>query len=317
MSDPKRLVDEGDFGASLLASARDDRPSGPARDRVALTIGLAAGATALGAASTATAATAAASGAAGAAGASGSLAPPAIPAIGALATGGGASAGAGALGAAAGGGAKIAGTALWIKLVAGGVLTAAIAGGVARVAAPPSSAGGGSELAAPPSSAGGASELAAPPSSAVTEPEGPVDPSVSPPAEALAGTDEAARAVSRDDAPALRRGSGRSGGAIPPRRSEPNAAPPAETPLARELRSLDVAREALARGDATTALRELDRHERQFHGGALKNEAALLRAEALLASGNAAAARAIARDLLERDPSGPHARRLRTLAGSP
>jgi hypothetical protein len=40
----------------------------------------------------------------------------------------------------------------------------------------------------------------------------------------------------------------------------------------------------------------------------------VLRTEALLARGDSAAARRLARDLLARDPSGPHAQRLRTIA---
>jgi uncharacterized protein HemY len=42
----------------------------------------------------------------------------------------------------------------------------------------------------------------------------------------------------------------------------------------------------------------------------------VLRVEALLARGDRPAARTLAEALLARDPSGPHARRLRTLAES-
>jgi hypothetical protein len=87
----------------------------------------------------------------------------------------------------------------------------------------------------------------------------------------------------------------------------------AGAPLARELRALEAARSALAGGDVTAAFAALDRYDRTFRGGALRTEAAILRVEALLARGDIAAARDLARELLERDPSGPHARRLRTL----
>jgi hypothetical protein len=90
------------------------------------------------------------------------------------------------------------------------------------------------------------------------------------------------------------------------------------SPLAQELRSLDEARSALAQGDAPGALTLLDRHDRTFPTGPLRTEARMLRVEALLARGDRASARRLATDLLARDPSGPHARRLRTIAdGTP
>jgi TolA-binding protein len=98
-------------------------------------------------------------------------------------------------------------------------------------------------------------------------------------------------------------------------RSAPPSAPSTESPLARELESLDRARSALNRGDAAGALADIDRYERAFPRGSLRNEAQVLRAEALLAKGDRAGARALAKQLLTRDPSGPHAKRLRTIAG--
>lgn len=96
----------------------------------------------------------------------------------------------------------------------------------------------------------------------------------------------------------------------------PARTPPATTAkkqgdLAREVRSLDAVRGA--RGAA--ALRELDRHDREFPRGALREEAAMLRVEALSEIGEEAAARRLARTLLDKDPSGPHARRLRSILG--
>lgn len=98
------------------------------------------------------------------------------------------------------------------------------------------------------------------------------------------------------------------------------SAPPAtsealESPLTRELRSLDEARRALDQGNASGALAALDRHDRAFPAGTLQTEADILRTEALLARGDTVAARALASELLARDPSGPHARRLASIAG--
>ncbi|MCA9591478.1 MAG: hypothetical protein KC657_39555 [Myxococcales bacterium] len=49
--------------------------------------------------------------------------------------------------------------------------------------------------------------------------------------------------------------------------------------------------------------------------GPLSVEARVLRAEALAQRGDVAASRALAKGLLERDPNGPHARRLKKLLG--
>ena len=92
---------------------------------------------------------------------------------------------------------------------------------------------------------------------------------------------------------------------------------PGESVLARELRSLDDARSALSRGDAAAALSALDRHDRAFPAGALREEADVLRVDALVAHGDRAAARRLAEDILRRDPAGPHTRRLQTIADGP
>jgi hypothetical protein len=92
------------------------------------------------------------------------------------------------------------------------------------------------------------------------------------------------------------------------------AVEPPQTSLALELSSLDRARAALASGDATRALAEVDRHERAFPAGSLGPEAQLLRIDARLGRGETASARTLARRLLARDPSGPYAQRLRTIA---
>lgn len=93
-----------------------------------------------------------------------------------------------------------------------------------------------------------------------------------------------------------------------------------ESPVARELRALDVAKAALERRDADGALRALEMYDRTFAaqgGGMLRTEANVLRVEALLVRGDTAEARRLASELLARDPGGPHARRLRTIAAQP
>jgi hypothetical protein len=90
-----------------------------------------------------------------------------------------------------------------------------------------------------------------------------------------------------------------------------------ESPLARELRALDAVRSALDHTDVAEALRDLDQYDHAFPSGALRTEAGMLRIDALLARGDDGAARKLARDLLTRDPSGPHARRLRAIVEIP
>src|SRR5262249_31861381 len=87
-----------------------------------------------------------------------------------------------------------------------------------------------------------------------------------------------------------------------------------ESQLSRELRAIDTARAALNRGDANGALSAVDQYERTFPNGSLRMEANVVRVEALLARGDKAAARKLARDLLARDPSGPQSRRLQSIA---
>jgi hypothetical protein len=93
----------------------------------------------------------------------------------------------------------------------------------------------------------------------------------------------------------------------------PAPQPPKESALSREMRSLDGAKALLERGDAQGTLAALDRHDREFPGGSLRMESAMLRVEALLAKGDESGAKARARDLLAKDPNGPHSKRLRTI----
>jgi hypothetical protein len=94
-------------------------------------------------------------------------------------------------------------------------------------------------------------------------------------------------------------------------------APPPRRPqtIASEIAALDGARSALQRQDPQAALRALDELER---GGttALGPEAAVIRAEALLARGDAAAAGALARAFIAENPRSPHVERMREIAAS-
>jgi hypothetical protein len=72
----------------------------------------------------------------------------------------------------------------------------------------------------------------------------------------------------------------------------PDPSPLAPRPLAAEIAALDVAKRALASGDAPGAMRDLDDYDRAFAHGALLPEAQALRIEALARSGRRAEARA-------------------------
>ena len=277
MTEPKRLSHGDDLGASLLASARGDQPRAGSRARTAAAIGLGAALGLGGAAAIASAG--AAKAAAGA-----SIAPKAIGAGGA--------------------GAKVA-SALWLKLLAAGVVTMAVAGAVKVDRSSHHAEATVAERSLPPVNAAPqtptpVAPVNAAPAAPITQPvpEAPVASLTPPPSLTPSPTAEPAKS--------------------PPRATQPAASSPPESPLAQELRSLDEARSALARGDASGALTLLDRHDRAFPTGPLRTEARMLRVEARLARGDRAAARKLATELLARDPSGPQARRLRTIAdGAP
>jgi hypothetical protein len=105
--------------------------------------------------------------------------------------------------------------------------------------------------------------------------------------------------------------------------AQPSAAPvdpphaSAKPSLADEVAALDVAREALAAGDAGRALRALDQHDQRFAGGMLGPEATVLRIEALLLRGDRASATRLGEAFLAAHPRSPHASRLRSLLGAP
>jgi hypothetical protein len=95
---------------------------------------------------------------------------------------------------------------------------------------------------------------------------------------------------------------------------------PERDSLPLELEALDRARSALAGGDASRALGLLDEYSARFPKARLRAESAVLRIEALAASGQKVAAIRLGRQLLAREPNGPYARRVRSLlekAGAP
>lgn len=283
MSEPTRLRERGGPGALLLGAAADDGPSATSFERTARRLGV-AGAV-LGATS-AVATTAAGGTAAKGAVAGGALAGAAAATGAATGTGLGAGVAAGS----AGGLAAKVGFAL--------VLSAALVGG-ATIATRPSSKLEG-PITAPATSATSAAPATS--NAAIAAPNGarvPESTAARPPLE-----------VAVSPAPPLP-----STGDAPPKKPTAGVKPVSPDPLHDEVVRLDEARAKLARGDAAGALVSLDQHDREFPRGLLGAEADVLRVEALVKAGRRDEAHARGERLLEREPNGPHAKRLRTLLG--
>jgi hypothetical protein len=112
--------------------------------------------------------------------------------------------------------------------------------------------------------------------------------------------------------------------ASPPARvTEPAPSPPLSAPddasLRDEVERLDRARVSLAAGRTASTLAQVDAYALAFPQGALRDEAELLRIEAMAQTGRAddsLAARSRAERLLAGDEHGPHARRLRAIIAS-
>lgn len=85
--------------------------------------------------------------------------------------------------------------------------------------------------------------------------------------------------------------------------------------LSAELAALDSARSALAGGDASGALGDLDAYARNFPHGKLGLEAEVLRIDALAKSGQTAAAQKRAQAFIKRHPDSVLASRVRAYAG--
>jgi hypothetical protein len=90
---------------------------------------------------------------------------------------------------------------------------------------------------------------------------------------------------------------------------------PPKPGLSDELGSLDRARQALVAGDASRSLRLLDEYQRRFAKPKLGTEAAVLRIEALAASGQRARASELGAQFLSRHGKGPYGARVRSLMG--
>jgi hypothetical protein len=92
------------------------------------------------------------------------------------------------------------------------------------------------------------------------------------------------------------------------------AAPSASSDIREQIRLIDEARSAVAAHDAASALRTLDQYRSKFPGGALDQEATVLRIEALDQRGDHAQAASMARAFLARNPASAHATRLQRIA---
>ena len=103
---------------------------------------------------------------------------------------------------------------------------------------------------------------------------------------------------------------------LPTLSGAPDAVKGVSTPsLAEEVAALKIAKAALASGDAAESLRDLDAYRIRFPRGRLAQEASVVRIEALLKSGNQAAANAAADRFLNANPDSPYSARVRTLTG--
>jgi len=83
--------------------------------------------------------------------------------------------------------------------------------------------------------------------------------------------------------------------------------------LSREVAALERAHHALAAQDPSAALHFLDRYRAEFPSGALGSEATVLRVQALLASGNRAAAQTLADSYSSAHPDSPYSRRIQAI----
>lgn len=101
----------------------------------------------------------------------------------------------------------------------------------------------------------------------------------------------------------------------PPQTRNPTSAQ-APAALAREVAQIDAARHALASGDPTRALAELERYERIRETPTFVREAEVLRIEAFSAQGERTRASELARRYLKRFPNDAHVAKLREQFGA-
>ena len=102
-------------------------------------------------------------------------------------------------------------------------------------------------------------------------------------------------------------------------RTAVSSAPPSESTssLDSEVAAIDQARRQLAAGDANAALQLVDAYDARYPGGALGQESAEIRIEALLRTGKRAAAQRLGDAFLLAHPSSPYARIIRGLLVNP
>lgn len=87
--------------------------------------------------------------------------------------------------------------------------------------------------------------------------------------------------------------------------------------LDEEVGSIDQARLAVTHGDAPTALQIVSAYDAKFPNGALAQESAEIRIEALLAEGHRAAAERLAAKFIAAHPTSPYVHRIHALLGEP
>jgi hypothetical protein len=96
--------------------------------------------------------------------------------------------------------------------------------------------------------------------------------------------------------------------------AEPRAA---DRSIASEIEALDLAREALGTGEPKRAIDRLNRYDRLFPQGTLREEALRLRIEAAVSSGERATARSLAQRFQALHPDSTHSERLKALVREP
>jgi hypothetical protein len=98
------------------------------------------------------------------------------------------------------------------------------------------------------------------------------------------------------------------------RASAPAVASAAPTSgLGAEIEALDGVRTSLKGNDANAALSALEEYDRAFPAGTLKQEAVLLRIDALMRAGRADDARTLGHAFLGEHPTTPHKKRVQTI----
>jgi TolA-binding protein len=102
--------------------------------------------------------------------------------------------------------------------------------------------------------------------------------------------------------------------AAAPKRAPAAAKSAAADELRGEIRLIDAARSALRAGSPEQARQLLEKYAQRYPNGSFRQEAAVLRVEALERSGQRAKASSLARQFLEEHPESPHVERLERAA---